>query len=96
MAINYGTGPLVDKNAVNHIQFNRPAVGAIKAYDEALRIDPNYALSRNHRAVFSKTLKDSEANAAFAKDKELGHKAQLKAVCVTCYSFHLFSISIKP
>jgi len=48
---------------------------AIKAYDEAIRLDPNHAFAWNYKGNALKALgRDTEANAAFAKAKELGYK----------------------
>jgi tetratricopeptide (TPR) repeat protein len=48
---------------------------AIKCYDEALRLDPGYAISWNNKGINLEALggRTSEANAAFAKAKELGY-----------------------
>jgi Flp pilus assembly protein TadD len=47
---------------------------AIKAYDEAIRLDPNLAEAWNNKGIALKVLgRTSEAKAAFAKAKELGY-----------------------
>lgn len=47
---------------------------AIKAYDEAIRLDPNLANAWYKKGVALKALgRTSEAEAAFAKARELGH-----------------------
>jgi len=48
---------------------------AIKAYDEAIRLDPQDAESWYNKGVALEALDDreTEANAAFAKAKELGY-----------------------
>ena len=47
----------------------------IKAYDEALRLDPEYAVAWNNKGIALKALGEraTEADAAFAKAKELGY-----------------------
>jgi Flp pilus assembly protein TadD len=48
---------------------------AIKAYDEAIKLDPNDGLTWNNKGEALKSLgRTTEANAAFAKAKELGYK----------------------
>jgi Flp pilus assembly protein TadD len=48
---------------------------AIKAYDEAIRLDPNDAAAWNNKGVALEALgKTTEANAAFAKAQELGYE----------------------
>jgi CRISPR-associated protein Cas1 len=47
---------------------------AIKCYDEAIRLDPNLAMAWNYKGWALKALgKTTEADAAFAKAKELGY-----------------------
>ena len=46
---------------------------AIKAYDEAIRLDPNYAKAWYNKGAILKALgKTTDANEAFAKARELG------------------------
>ena len=48
---------------------------AIKAYDEAIRLDPKDADAWYNKGIDLKSLgRIEEANAAFAKAKELGYK----------------------
>lgn len=48
---------------------------AIQAYDEAIRLDPNLAVAWNNKGKALEALgKTAEANAAFAKAKELGYE----------------------
>jgi Flp pilus assembly protein TadD len=48
---------------------------AIKAYDEAIRLDPNDATAWYNKGVALEALgKTTEAKAAFAKAKDLGYK----------------------
>jgi Flp pilus assembly protein TadD len=47
---------------------------AIKAFDEAIKLDPNDAMAWNNKGAALEALgKTTEANAAFAKAKELGY-----------------------
>jgi Flp pilus assembly protein TadD len=47
---------------------------AVKAYDEAIRLDPNYAKAWYNKGVAIEALgKTTEANAAFTNAKELGY-----------------------
>jgi len=47
---------------------------SISAFDEAIRLDPNYAEAWHFKGVTLKALgRNEEANAAFAKAKELGY-----------------------
>jgi len=49
---------------------------AIKAYDEAIRTDPNDAVAWNNKgAVLEAVGRTTEADAAFAKAKELGYNS---------------------
>jgi tetratricopeptide (TPR) repeat protein len=48
---------------------------AIAAYDQAIRLDPNYALAYNNKGLALEVLKKSEeARQAFEKAKQLGYK----------------------
>ncbi len=47
---------------------------AVKAYDASIRLDPNDAAVWNNKGMALKALgRTTEANAAFAKAKELGY-----------------------
>jgi Flp pilus assembly protein TadD len=52
----------------------------IKAFDKAIEIEPQHALAWYNKGTALMLLRrNSEADAAFAKAKELGYKGQLKS-----------------
>jgi tetratricopeptide (TPR) repeat protein len=57
------------------LQSQKMYIEAIQAYDEAIKIDPQYAKAWYNKGITLKSLgRTTEADAAFAKAKELGYE----------------------